>query len=324
MLNNIIRFIENTTMIGKSKMGGRFTRWVQFWLVVFAPFALHSGNVYAQELNARITISASGLPDADQQLLQTLQEQLTEFVNQRNWTSHQFQPSERIEFSMMFSITERSVDEFRGTLSVQSRRPVFNTSYQSPVLNHLDRDVVFRYVANQPLQFSENQFLSNITSLVAFYVYLVLGLDFDTFSPLGGSDFFRIAQNIVNQAQNAPEPGWKSFESRRNRYWLAENLMNPALRQVREALHQYHRLGFDRLSESVPTGRGEVLKALEMLSSANRERPGSFIIPVVIAAKSDELIELFAPASPDERNRVFAILNELDPGNTAKYQRLRQ
>jgi len=276
----------------------------------------------AQELNAMVVINSPGLQEVDRRVLQTLQTSLTEFINQRSWTPYKFMPQERIEASITLTINERSGDLFRGTIQIQSRRPVFQTSYNTPMFNHLDRDVEFHYQENQPLDFADNVFISNLTSLIAFYVYVIIGFDFDSFASFGGNPFFERAQSIVNQAQNAPERGWKSFEGQRNRYWLVENLFNPAFRPVREAMFKYHRLGFDQMTQNMGLARQQVLEALEMLQDAHRQRPGGFLKQIILTTKSDELVNLFSQAPTSERNRAIAILSELDPANSARYQRI--
>jgi hypothetical protein len=261
--------------------------------------------------------------ETDREILRTLQSDLYEFVNQRSWTEYQFQPRERIEASISINVSERiGGDEYRATISIQSRRPIFRTSYDSPVFNHLDRDFQFRYVENQPLDYADNVFTSNLTSVIAFYVYIIIGLDFDTFSPFGGTPYLERAQNIVNLAQNTPERGWKSFESQRNRYWLIENLFNTTYRGVRQAMYTYHRLGFDTMTENLDLGRAEVITALETLQRTHRERPGSFLMQIVMTTKSDELVNLFSQASPMDKTKAITILSELDPSNSAKYRRI--
>lgn len=277
----------------------------------------------AQELQCMVQVSAPGFSETDRQILQTLQSAAYEFINQRNWTQFSYKPEERIEASILITVNEKiGTDEYRGTIQVQSRRPIFQTSYSSPVLNHNDRDFNFRYVENQPLDYADNAFTSNLTSVLAFYAYVIIGFDFDTFSPLGGNPYFEKAQAIVNSAQNAPDRGWKSFEGQRNRYWLMENLFNTTYRNVRQAMYTYHRQGFDRMSDNVDMGRAEVFNALQTLQRVHRERPGSFLMSLVMTAKGDELVNLFTEAAPMEKNQVVQILAELDPANSAKYRRI--
>ncbi len=277
----------------------------------------------AQELNIQVSISTPGMSETERLVMQTLRSELREFINQTNWTAYQFETRERIEGSIQITIEERAGgDEYRGSIQVQSRRPIFNTAYNSPVFNHRDRDFEFRYREHQPLEYAENAFLSNLTSVIAYYVYIIIGFDFDTFAPLGGNPYFEAAQQIVNQAQNAPQRGWKSFESQRNRYWLVENLMNTRYRQIRQAMYRYHRLGFDTMTDNIDMGRAEVLGALEMLQRAHRERPGIPLMQVVMTAKSDELVNLFSGAPAMEQNRAIEILSEIDPANSSKYRRI--
>ena len=282
-----------------------------------------TASLNAQELNFQVSISTPGMSETDRQIMQTLRGDLREFINQTNWTGYQFETRERIEASIQITIEERmGGDEYRANIQVQSRRPIFKTSYHSPIFNHRDRDVQFRYREHDPLEYADNAHLSNLTSLIAYYVYIVIGFDFDTFAPLGGTPYFEKAQQVVNQAQNAPEVGWKSFESQRNRYWLIENIMNTRYRQIRQAMYTYHRLGFDTMTDNIDLGRSEVLSALEMLQRAHRERPNTLLMQVVTTAKSDELVNLFSGAPAMEQNRAIEILTEIDPSNSSKYRRI--
>ncbi len=289
-------------------------------------FLLIAPNLYGQqEMNCMISISTPGMSETDRQIMRTLQSDLYEFVNQRNWTDYQFESNERIEASIVITISERmGSDEYRGTIQVQSRRPVYQTSYSTPIFNHQDRDFQFRYTENQALDYSDNSHSSNLTAVIAYYVYIIIGFDFDTFAPLGGNPYFERAQNIVNNAQNAPERGWKSFEGQRNRYWLVENLFNNTYSPIREAIYTYHRLGFDKMTENMEIARGEVVNALEMFQRAHRARPGSFLMQIIMTTKSDELVNLFSEASSMDRNKAVNILSEIDPANSSKYRRMTQ
>jgi hypothetical protein len=280
--------------------------------------------VKAQELNCQISINAPRLSEVDRRVLETLRDELREFINQRNWTDYEFQQQERIEATISVTVNERNGDEFVGTMQVQSRRPVFNSSYNSPLLNHQDRDVRFRYIQNQPIDYTDNTYSNNLSSHVAFYVYIILGLDFDSFAPFGGTPFFEKAQNIVNLAQSAADPGWRSHEGSRNRYWLIENIFNPSYRPIRQAMYTYHRLGFDRLVDNIESGRTEVINAIEMLHRAQRNRPGSFWLQLLMTTKSDEIVNLISEASPADKARVVNMLAEVDPANASRYRQLSQ
>lgn len=287
--------------------------------------SLFSAQSKSQELQCMVQISSPGMSETDRQILQTLQSSIYEFMNQRNWTNYQFKPEERIEASILITVNEKvGSDEFRGSIQVQSRRPIFNSSYASPVLNHNDRDFTFRYVEHQSLEFADNTFTSNLTSVLAFYAYVIIGFDFDTFTLNGGTPYFEKAQNVVNLAQNAPERGWKSFESQRNRYWLMENIFNSQYSNIRQALYTYHRLGFDRMTDNMDMARGEVVNALEMLQRVHRQRPGSYLMSILMTTKGDELINLFSDAPAMEKNQVVQILSEIDPANSSRYRRITQ
>jgi len=290
--------------------------------VIFLNLALVL-NMHANELNCQVSISTPGMSDTERQIMQTLRSDLREFINETSWTPFEFETRERIEASIQITIEERAGgDEYRASIQVSSRRPVYNTSYDSPVFNHRDRDFEFRYREGDPLEYDPNSFRNNLTSVIAFYVYVIIGFDFDTFAPMGGTPYFEQAQNIVNQAQSATEPGWKSFESQRNRYWLMENIMNNRYSDIREAMYRYHRQGFDRMTDNMDLGRSEVLEALEMLQRAHRERPGTLLMQTVMAAKSDELVNLFSEAPGMEQTNAIDILSEIDPSNSSKYRRI--
>ncbi|MFN2396190.1 MAG: DUF4835 family protein [Bacteroidales bacterium] len=294
---------------------------IYLFLFLFLPVSL----LKAQELQCMVQISSPGMSETDRQILQTLQSSVYEFMNQRNWTEYQFKPEERIEASILITVNEKiGSDEYRATIQVQSRRPVFKTSYSSPIINHNDRDFSFRYVENQPLEYADNTFTNNLTSVLAFYAYIIIGFDFDTFSPMGGTPYFEKAQSIVNLAQNAQERGWKSFEGQRNRYWLMENIFNTQYTNIRQALYTYHRLGFDRMTDNMDMARTEVVNAIEMFQRVHRQRPGSYLMSIIMTTKGDELVNLFTEAPAMEKNQVVQILTEIDPANSARYRRITQ
>jgi hypothetical protein len=283
--------------------------------------------VYSQELRCNVQVITNQIQGTNKQKFTTLQRAVYEFLNGRNWTNNVFNNQERIEANIMINLTEEiSSDEFRGTIQIQSRRPVFNSSYNSVLFNYLDNNLHFRYVEHETLEFSETQHLSNLTSILAFYVYIILGLDYDSFSLNGGTEYFQKAETIVSNAQNASERGWKSFESNRNRYWLASNLRDPKYAPVREFNYRYHRLGLDRMSERPSEARAVIAESLFLIQKVYREKPDPFmhLLQVVFDAKSDEMINVFSETNPDEARRVATLLREVDPANTPKYQKIQQ
>lgn len=278
-------------------------------------------SVSAQELNCQITVNSGAIQTSDKKIFETLQQSLFEFVNHRRWTNDNYMQHERIECSMLINITERlSTDEFKATIQIQSRRPVFSTSYNSPLMNYIDKDFTFKYVEFQPLDFNETQFGTNLTAVVAYYSYIILGFDYDSFSPEGGTPYFQKAQNIVTLGQNAVETGWKAFEGTQNRYWLTEEIMNVQFKPLRECMYQYHRTGLDAMSEKVAPSRAQILDALKKLRKVNQDKPGSFTLQVFFQAKSDEIINIFSKGEPDEKNQLLTLLSEIDPANYNKYE----
>lgn len=281
--------------------------------------------VQAQELDCKIQVMSQQIQGTNKQIFRTLQSELFEFVNNRKWTNHVFSPEEKIECNIMITITqELSVDEFKGKIQIQARRPVYNTSYFSNLINYVDNDFHIRYVEFDPLEFNENGSNSNLVNIIAYWVYVVIGLDYDSFSYEGGTEFFQKAEMIVNQSQNAQQKGWKAFESMRNRYWLTENLLNDRYSGVRQCWYNYHRLGLDIMSQKTNEGRSTIAESLRLLQQVHRDKPGSFVMQVFFDAKADELVNIFSESFPDEKNRVVQILTEIDPSNASKYNKIRE
>jgi hypothetical protein len=254
-----------------------------------------------------------------------MQKDLYEFVNNRKWTDNVFSNDERIECTILINLTEQlSSDEYKGTMQVQATRPVFNSNYNSVLLNYKDNDVQFRYVEFQPMEFNENSSVSNLTSLLAYYVYLIIGLDYDSFSQEGGTPYFQKAEKIVTNSQNAQEKGWKSFEGQKNRYWLVENILNSKYGPVRDFYYRYHRQGMDVMADKAADAKIEIAEDLKLLQKVYREKPSQFMnyLQVVFDAKADEFVNIFSESFPDEKIRVSNLLKEIDPANSQKYARI--
>lgn len=270
-----------------------------------------------------ISVSSAQLEGTDKRVFQELQQSLNEFINERVWTNYQFSVEEKIEVTFMVTLQERlASDEYKGRLNVVYRRPIYKTSYDSPMFNWVDKDIRFKYVEGQVLTYADNSYSSNITSLFAFYVYLILGIDFDSFAPMGGTQFYQKAQSVVNSAQNSAMPGWAAFENQSNRYWLIENLMNSSYSTIRTFLYKYHRRGLDVMSENVDIGRSAITLSLEDLRKANRQKPGLFILQVVMDAKRDELRNIYMEAAQMDKTKAVGILSEIDPSNANSYQKI--
>lgn len=277
---------------------------------------------YAQEFNVTVQVTSPMVEGTEKKIFETLQQELYDFVNNTRWTNYNYKPEERIEGTILITVESRSGEDFKGKMNLALRRPVFKSSYNTTLFNYLDRDFDFKYVEFQALEYSDNVFTSNLTSAIAYYLYVYLGLDGDSFAKNGGSPYYAKAQNIVNMGQNAREKGWKAFESQKNRYWLIENLTNPTYASIREAIYRYHRMGLDLMADDVEAGRAGINESLELLRKANRERPGLFLLQLFLEAKRDELVNIYSQASPMDKTRAVNILKEIDPANSNRYQKI--
>ena len=276
---------------------------------------------YSQELNCQVSILTPQIQASDKTIYDNLQTELRDFLNNRKWTNEEYLNQERIECSIVITISERvSTDEFKASIQIQSRRPVYNSSYNSPMFNHQDNDFSFRYVQDQTIEFDESNINSNLTAVLGYYAYIIIGLDFDSFSPEGGTPYFAKAQTIANNAQRLSERGWKAFETSRNRYWLVENLLNVSFKPMRNFIYSYHRQGFDKFTDNIADGRSSITENLAELKKVYQDKPNSFLMQVFFTAKADELINLFSQATNDEKNRALQVLTLVDPANTLKYQ----
>jgi len=281
---------------------------------------------FSQELRCNVSVNSQRIQGTNRVLFQNMQTAIYEFMNNTTWTNHVYSFDERIECSIMLNITEQiGSDEFKGTIQVQSRRPVFNTSYNTTMLNFQDNNLHFRFREYEKIEFSESTHLNNLSSILAFYAYVIIGLDYDSFSLLGGTEYFQKAERIVSNAQNAVERGWKAYEgNRKNRYWLIENLLNPKYKPLREAIYKYHRLGLDVMSEKTAEGRAEIAESLVLLQRVYREKPDPYLfaLQLFFDAKSDELVNIFSESFPTEKARVVNILTEIDNANASKYKKI--
>jgi len=290
---------------------------------LFLFFLLFAFQGTGQEINCQVQVTARQVQGTDRTAYETLQTALYEFVNARKWTPYSYKLEERIEATILLTIHEQlSSERFRGQLNLVLKRPVYKTNLNTTLLNYVDKDIVFTYVENEPLEFSDNSFDSNLTAIIAYYINIFLGLDADSFSPLGGTPYFERAQAIVQSAQSVNEPGWKAYESQKNRYWLSENLTNPIYRPVRESLYKYHLLGLDKMYDNAEMGRASIAESIKLLGQAYEQKPGSFLIQLILEAKRDEIIQVFSEGSPNTKTEVVNILKEIDPANGSRYQQI--
>ena len=285
-----------------------------------------------QEIQARLTVTAAKVgTQVDKKVFQTLQTALTNFLNTRRWTADAFKPNEKIQCNFLLNIDQDLGNNvYKGKLTVQAARPVYNTTYDSPIMNFLDDNIVFRYVEFQPVEFNENRvqgndpLAANITAVLAYYVNIILGLDYNSFSLRGGDVYFQKAWNIVNNApENKDITGWKSFESKRNRYWLAENFNNNRFALIHDALYSYYRSGMDIFFENEDAGRNGILNCLNFLNTINTENPNSMVLQFFFQGKSKELVKVFSKATEDQKIKAKDLLTKLDITNGPAYKELK-
>ena len=282
----------------------------------------------AQELRCSIGVNYSKIQGTNQSIFTTLQKELNDFANNTAWTNNVFATDERIECSIFINITDQlSASEFRATLQVQSSRPVYGSTFITPMFNYMDNEITFTYIEYDQIQFNEQAYTGPLSSLIAFYCYIILGLDYDSFSLLGGTEYLKKAEHIVLNAQNAPVKGWRPYDgSRTNRYWMMENMLNYKYGPMRNAYYKYHRLGLDLMSTSISDGRAGVLEALLDIQKVYRDRPDTylFFLKLFFDAKADEIVNIFLEAPETERLRVYQILMEVDKMNSKKYTKLKE
>lgn len=284
---------------------------------------LTAGYAQAQELNCAVTVNADQITQTDRRIFKTLETSIYEFINTRKWTDDNFQADERIECQILITVSEEvSAGKYRGQASIVSRRPVYGSDYNSTLLNFQDKDFEFTYTEYQPLEFNENMFSSNLTHMLAFYVYVIIGMDYDSFSQKGGDKYFLKAQTLVNQASNADARGWKSFDGSRNRFWLINNIMDPSFAAMRDAFYQYHRQGLDNFYNDQTKPVTIITKSLQTLDNVNRITPNSMIIQLFFSAKSDEILGIYSKATPSEKAKAVSYLTRLDPVNADAYQEM--
>jgi len=290
-------------------------------LFLFLTFSLL--HLKAQELDCIVSVTSPTLEGTDKQIFATLQSAIYEFMNNRTWANYNVKIEERIECTILITINDRPTGEdFRGTMNLVLRRPVFNSAYNSVLLNYIDRDFSFKYIEYQTLDYSDGVFSSNLTSTLAFYVYMCLGYYFDSFALYGGTAFFEKAQEVVTTAQSAQVSGWKAFESDKNRYWMVSNIINPANSALRDFSYIFHRQGLDQMYDRVDLGRSQVVESLDFLKKISTARPGLFSLQLIFDAKRDEFVNIFSDqrVPPMEKNNVVNLLKEIDPSNSSKYQ----
>ncbi|WP_421802569.1 DUF4835 family protein [Flagellimonas sp.] len=267
----------------------------------------------AQELNCAITVNSDQVGQTNQQIFRTLERSLNDFVNKTKWTNKVYRENERVNARMFITVTQYESDRFEANIQIQSTRPVFNTTYESPVFNYKDNSFNFQYQEFQPLVYNPNNFDSNLVGVISYYVYVILGLDADTFSLEGGSDFYRQAQNIVTQAQSSSYSGWSQETGDRSRFELVDNLLSNSFREYRIAMYNYHRKGLDILADNNSTGKQIIAGSLRLFETLISRRPNAFLIQTFFDAKSEEIQNIFSDGPKVDIVKLKETLNKVAP-----------
>lgn len=297
-------------------------RYSTFFLALI--FMASFQTLAAQELQVTVSINTPLLQQTDPKVFQELEVAMAEFMNTQQWTDDSYEPEERIQVNIQLNVTdELSANEFKADFIIQSSRPVYGGDYKSVVLSNVDKGVQFTYEQFQPIQFSENLFIDNLSSVLSFYAYIIIGMDYDSFAPFGGDEYFQAANDIVNIIPNnltAKYKGWRSLDGNQNRYWIIENLLNPRMRPIRQATYDYHRLGLDTMHKDLEAGKSVMLKAIEAVGKVNKAQANSMLVTMFADAKSNEIIEVFKEATSLQKAQVQKVMGKMDPANSNRYR----
>ncbi|NEN25500.1 DUF4835 family protein [Cryomorpha ignava] len=294
--------------------------------LILAIFTVFGQMARAQELNCQVDVIYPQIQGVNTAIFDQMKQDVFEFMNNRKWTNDKFTIEERIKCNLLINITDAraSSNTYKAELQIVSTRPVFNSSYESAVLNVRDDAVTFEYFQNTQYNFNPDNFQNNLVSILAYYAYMVIGYDYDTYSPSGGTPYYQQAQRIVQSAQGSNYPGWKAFESDKNRYWLVEDILHKTFEPLRATLYQYHREGLDIMSDKTQLGRQKIMASLQGFNQIHRIKPMAYVTQLFFLAKSDEIGNIFKEAPVPERNTVYETLSKVDPGNLAKYEKMQK
>ena len=279
--------------------------------------------IRAQELNCKVNVNTDQIQGTNQTVFTALQEALTSYMNDRQWTDYSYQAEERIECTVSIVVNSYANGVFDADLQIQSNRPVYGSTYQSPLFAHLDGDFAFNYNEGDVLSFSETSFGNNLTEVLAFYAYVIIGMDCDSFSPMGGTPFYQKAEQIVNRAQSSNEAGWKAFEDHRNRYSLINNFLDDLMVPFRQYIYTYHRLGLDQMSASPDKGRAEICNKILSLRDAYKSRPSAVALTDFAETKMDVLVNICSKASSEEKQAVYDAMSVIVPTMTDRLDQLK-
>ena len=298
-------------------------------IVVLCLFSLFLVPMHAQEINCTVTINSDQIEGSNKQVYETLKSAIEEYMNQNRWTNMTYAEQEKIECSMLIVVKAVNGDMYNCEMTLQSRRPVYGTTYTTPLLNFKDNAFNFTYQEFDRIEWQQNQFTTNLTAMLAYYCYLIIGHDQDSFQRLGGTPFFEVCEQIVNACQSASmdnieQKGWLAFDSNRNRYALINNLLDEAFKKYRNFYYEYHRLGLDEMSGNVTNGRARIAEGIPVLKEAYRARPATYVINTFLDAKAEELVDIFKKGTDKEKKTVYDLLIDIDPTRQATYDRMNE
>ena len=288
--------------------------------ILFFTAILISYSAFTQELNCNVTINSDQIQITNKQVFVSMEKSISDFLNNRRWTDMSVLPHERITCNVTIIIRRMDNEHFDADINVQSVRPVFKSSYTTPLVNLRDPYFSFTYAEYAPLEFNDMTFVSNLTAVLAYYAYLIIGYDADSFSRFGGTSWFRKAENITSMAQSTMETGWKAFDKSQIRYSLISALTNDSYRKYRDFFYEYHRLGLDEMSNSVEKGRDKIASNFSVLRDINRQYPSNYLLIAFLEAKNDELVNIFSKAGEKQRTDVYNVLMDINPTLSDKYQ----
>ena len=289
--------------------------------IIFSIILLRGGILNAQEMNLTVKVNNPRSAIADPKVFVSLENALKELINGSKWTDDIFEQNERIGGSITLTIDkENSATNFTAKLAIQVNRPIYGTDATTPLFIHLDKEITFSYEQFQPLQFTKTNFTDNLTTTIGYYMYIILAMDYDSFASSGGESFWQTAQDIYNILPDGAKDEWKGKElGNTNRYWFVENMLSPRLKGYRQAIYEYHRLGMDYASVDIGRCKNLILQALERMDEAHQSYPNTLALRMFALTKVDELVEIFKGAAPDQKTRMIAIMQKIDPSNASKY-----
>jgi len=293
-------------------------------LLSFSLILFVSMSLFAQEFEFNVSVNTPRLQKTDPQVFKDLENAIKDFMNTRKWTEDVFDPEERIQGNIQINIKEElSQNEFSAELQIQASRPVFGGNYETVLLSHADKAIVFTYEQFQPLQYTQNAFNDNLTSILSFYAYTILGIDYDSFSPFGGEQYYQTANDIISTVPSGltgKYKGWRSSDGNRNRYWIIESTLSPRARNYRQAMYDYHRLGLDMMHDDQETAKSILLQAIEQIGAVNKSYPNAMIIQMFANAKASEIVEVFKEGSSQQKTKVRQLMSKMDAANANKYK----